>query len=454
MGSKVNPDLPVMMYLHGFMSGANGAKQKQLQRHFKGRYRVIAPELTGNPDESLAVINKLIEKERPEIIIGTSLGGWMAIECNSGTADVIVINPTIRPQNSISRWRDQKQTYFCKRLDGVQTYTLTQDILDLYEKYDAVSSAKYKREFISALCSTADELLGNSHYTVLRDLLPAGWCKVVDDFGHQCRDAGMTHLYELIEKVIARRRQIDDNTMTFEQFEEMVRNRPRPDTPGCYRLTVLRTYNSYEESGFYATLEDAKAEMMSRKCDDKNVIFKIDRIGFGQMASRQFPVEEWMYNNEGELLQEASCSRFHYEMPGIYGKFFGHLSPRRPFSCGMYVRVRNKQGQSVLGIVAGESISTRTGYYNYKYALNSWIREGNAPDTWVNTTLFPGSDDDEFFVQYGPYDEMMLNFAFFHPMDMIPVTEILPDEETSDLNKWYQDYLNTLEEDDNDDSQN
>ena len=43
---NISDTLPVMMYLHGFMSGANGAKQRQLQRQFKGRYRVIAPAVS------------------------------------------------------------------------------------------------------------------------------------------------------------------------------------------------------------------------------------------------------------------------------------------------------------------------------------------------------------------------------------------------------------------------
>lgn len=443
-----------MMYLHGFMSGANGAKQRQLQRRYKGRYRVIAPELTANPIESLEIINDLIEDEKPEIIIGSSLGGWMAIECNSGNADVIVINPSLRPQNSISRWRDQEQTYFCKRLDGVQTYTLTQDVLDLYKGYDAISTAKYRRLNISALCSSADELLGDSHYTVVREFLPKGYCKVVNDFGHQCRDAGMTHLYELIEKVIARRKQITDNMMTFEEFKEMVRKRPTPATPGCYRLTMLRTDNARVESGYYATKEDAEAEMRTRACGDKELTFKIDRIGFGQMAPVQFPVEEWLYDCTGHLLEQAACSAYHYQQPGIYGKFFGHLSPRRPFMANEYVTVRNLQGQSVLGVVVSEGLSLEYGYSNYQWALDAWVREGNQPEEWLNTTLFPGSDEDEYFVQFGPFTELMENFAFFHPMNMTPVQRILTDEETADLNRWHQDYLNYLKEDDNADSQN
>lgn len=46
---NISDTLPVMMYLHGFMSGANGAKQRQLQRQFKGRYRVIALSWTQIP---------------------------------------------------------------------------------------------------------------------------------------------------------------------------------------------------------------------------------------------------------------------------------------------------------------------------------------------------------------------------------------------------------------------
>ncbi len=130
INNETNDRLPVMMYLHGFMSGANGAKQRQLQRQFKGRYRVVAPELDADPDNSLAIINREIEREQPEIIIGTSLGGFMALECDSGKADVVIVNPCLYPGRQLSQWVGEEHTYFCKRLDGVQTYTLTQETLD------------------------------------------------------------------------------------------------------------------------------------------------------------------------------------------------------------------------------------------------------------------------------------------------------------------------------------
>lgn len=433
-----------MMYLHGFMSGANGSKQRQLQEQFKGRYRVVAPELTANPVESLRVINEMIDKENPEIIIGTSLGGWMALECRSNGADVIAINPVLDPQRQLARWLNQEQKYFCPRLDGVQTYTLTPEVLALYGDFDAKDSVRYNRLNISALCSSADELLGDSHYSFLRDILPEGFCEIVDDFGHQCRDAGLIHLYALIEKVISRRRMIEDSKMDFSEFEEMVRNRPLPDTPGCFRLSIMDAKSSRIASGYYADFEDAHAEMMSRRCDDLDVTFKIERLGFGQVATRQFPVDEWLYDCQGRLLQRAACSSFHYHTPGIYGKFFGHLPELQPFKEGKPVYMRTGKEEAKLAVVVSEPRSLEEGYENYCQEINYWLREGNAIEDWLDIDDYASSDNDEVFIQFGPYEDWMRNFAFVHPMSLVPVLRPLTPIEEETLTGWYQAYKDSI----------
>ncbi|MBD5357819.1 MAG: hypothetical protein HDR88_12575 [Bacteroides sp.] len=194
-------DLPVMMYIHGFRSGANGSKREQLQHHFEGRYRVIAPEVDTDPVKSLAKINEIIAKEKPEVIVGTSLGGWMTLMCDSGEAQLIVVNPATDPQHSLAQWLDQELPYFCERLDGKQTYTLTRNVLDKFTDYNLPTAVKEKSNRIYALCSVADELLDDLHIRTLTPLLPADHLTVVNDFGHRCSGPGMTHLLTLLDTI-------------------------------------------------------------------------------------------------------------------------------------------------------------------------------------------------------------------------------------------------------------
>ncbi|MDE6206549.1 MAG: hypothetical protein K2M55_01950 [Muribaculaceae bacterium] len=194
-------NLPVMMYIHGFRSGANGSKQKELQQYFEGCYRVIAPEVDADPEKSLTIINEMIAREKPEIIVGTSLGGWMTLMCDSGDAHLVVVNPSTDPQHTLSKWVGQDLPYFCERLDGVQTYTLTQQVLDKYVDYDVVKNIQEKSGRLHALCSSADELIGDIHIRTLHPLLPNNRLIIVDDFGHRCSGPGLHHLFEILDKI-------------------------------------------------------------------------------------------------------------------------------------------------------------------------------------------------------------------------------------------------------------
>ncbi len=203
--TKKESELPAMMYIHGFRSGANGSKREQLQKHFEGEFRVISPEVDADPEKSLAIINNIISREHPRLIAGTSLGGWMTLMCESSNASLVVVNPCLNPKEVLSQWKDEELDYFCPRLDGVQTYRLTDEILNKYDRYDVMQAIKNKRERIYALCSTQDELLGTFHIDVLQPMLSslpyvvARHFTLASDFGHRCSGGGMEHLFSILD---------------------------------------------------------------------------------------------------------------------------------------------------------------------------------------------------------------------------------------------------------------
>lgn len=199
---QIKNNLPVIMYIHGFRSGSNGSKREQLQKHFEGKYRVIAPEVDANPETSLTKINKIIAQEHPHIIVGTSLGGWMTLMCESGDAFLVVVNPCLNPKKTLAQWKDEELEYFCHRLDGVQTYKLTDEILNKYDRYDVMPALSDKRESIYALCSTQDELLGTSHIDVLQHLLIKNHLTIADGFGHRCSGQSLSHLFKILINLI------------------------------------------------------------------------------------------------------------------------------------------------------------------------------------------------------------------------------------------------------------
>ena len=280
------------------------------------------------------------------------------------------------------------------------------------------------------------------------------------------------------------------------EFESMVRNRPASERTGFYRLTLM-TYNpvpgqEYRENitgeisdspsepmvfrsvvyrdgmsfrlpvtdchGYcdgplyadYSTRQDA-IDAINALVGKRNIFaFVIERLPFGQLTHRAFWTEAWMYDAQGRYVQTASCSAADYHKPGIHGKFFGHFPDDLPYRKGdVVVVLRRFHGEAglyaVLGVIAEEPRDIASGYDYYRTLMRKRKRKGLSAEGWLDETDYPGSDDDEYFVQTGAYDELMQDFAFYHPMDVFPLRDTVSDGVMARLMQWHAKYLNSVE---------
>ena len=394
-----------------------------LQKHFGNRLNMYISD----GELSLPVVNDIVGKQQPQIIVGQGIVGNLAI-CSDRDedTDIIVVNPTLNDE--------------------------------LYE------TTLCKFDTVFALCSVG---CGESYLETIRHFQGIRLTKT-DVFNGEMNDDGIVQLIALIERVL-QYRESRKKIMTLEEYEEMVRNRPTPDTPSYYSLKVWSFDKSWQWKDCFskigdvpcyrrpvssrqiefATKEEALETMNNIVGSYKSEIcaFVIERLPFGIIDESPMWVEAWSYDAKGNLIQEASCSAAHQYKPGIYGKFFGHLPENRKWHNGDIVQVFNRyHGDSrtyvTLGIVDGEPDGTDEGYESYHYLVKQMIRDGKNAEDWLETTEFMGVCEDDMSVVFGPLNAAWDYFDFFNPMRVLPAPDNLPEEIKAELRFWYTDALN------------
>ena len=132
---KTFPDLMVgkkIIYVHGFMS-AGSSHTVQILRDYMPEATVIAPDLPIHPEEAMELLNNLVDTEKPDLIIGTSMGG-MYTEMLYGV-DRICVNPAFQMGTTISETNMMgKQVFQNPRQDGIQEVIVTKALVKEYKE--------------------------------------------------------------------------------------------------------------------------------------------------------------------------------------------------------------------------------------------------------------------------------------------------------------------------------
>ena len=173
----------IAIYVHGLASGAAGTTFNSLARKFK-QYRWITTDFGECIESNVAMLDNMIEIHHPMLIVGTSMGGLTTLYANAPEAIKIVCNPALSIADCVRRTIGLgEHEYFCDRLDGKQTFELTEEMCLGYEEYIANHTPLPGKENY-AIFSAHDELLGDEASLVAQQIVSkAGYNVSIDPQG-------------------------------------------------------------------------------------------------------------------------------------------------------------------------------------------------------------------------------------------------------------------------------
>lgn len=124
-----------ILYVHGFASSGRSGTVVKI-REMLPEAVVVAPDLPLHPDEAVALLRETCDRERPDMIIGTSMGGMYA-EMLYGY-DRILVNPAFQMGDTmLKHGMLGKNTFLNPREDGVQEFIVTKAMVEEYKQITA-----------------------------------------------------------------------------------------------------------------------------------------------------------------------------------------------------------------------------------------------------------------------------------------------------------------------------
>ena len=148
-----------LLYVHGFASSGSSGTVMTLRRHLVA-WRVIAPDLPVDPFEALDLLRDIVEKEKPDVVVGTSMGGMYTQQLWG--IPRIIVNPSFEMSRSLLFGKMGRNKYTSKRQDGATEFRIDKAVVErfkLMEKtlFDGVDDAE--KELVTALFGDKDPVV-------------------------------------------------------------------------------------------------------------------------------------------------------------------------------------------------------------------------------------------------------------------------------------------------------
>ena len=122
-----------LIYVHGFASSGSSGTVMTLRRYMT-EWRVVAPDLPVDPFEALELLRTLVAEERPDIVVGTSMGGMYTQQLRG--VPRIVVNPSFEMSRSLLFGKMGRNRYMSKRKDGATEFRIDKAVVERFKEME------------------------------------------------------------------------------------------------------------------------------------------------------------------------------------------------------------------------------------------------------------------------------------------------------------------------------
>ena len=130
-------DVKKILFLHGFFASGQCVPAVALKEAFEGEVEVMSPDLPMHPKEAIAFIREMIEREKPDALVGNSCGSFYAqmLAPLSGLP-ALLGNPYFRMTEFLEPRMGGHQ-YKSPRMDGKQDFVIDEQLIAEFAEMEA-----------------------------------------------------------------------------------------------------------------------------------------------------------------------------------------------------------------------------------------------------------------------------------------------------------------------------
>jgi len=231
------------MYVHGFGSSAQSGTVKRLRNLFPNA-EVIARDMPIHPAEALALLHRLCEEEKPDLIIGTSMGGMYTEQLYG--FDRILINPAFQMGDTMQEHGlTGKVTFLNPREDGATEFLCNKALVAEYREATTLCFEHADDEGedgrVYGLFGDKDELVHTF------DLFRSHYSKAIHFHGeHRLNDHALLHAVAPVVRWIDDRQEGRERPIVFIAVEDTLKagDSPAPSAQKAFRM-LIENYDVY-----------------------------------------------------------------------------------------------------------------------------------------------------------------------------------------------------------------